>query len=151
MADLNEVRLIGRLTRDPELRSTQSGTYVGSLSLATNHKYKNGNGVDVTDVAYVDCTCFGKMAEVAQKYLHKGSQVFLGGRLKYESWDDKETGKKRSRLVVIAENIQFLDGKPSGESNGHDNGKANQQGATVAGNDARNQDKGLEPPKDLPF
>lgn len=117
MADLNEVRIIGRLTRNPELRSTPSGTYVGNFGVATNRSYKNNSGNEMTETTYIDCACFGRMAETINKYLKKGSQVYIGGRLKYESWEDKETGKKRTRLSVIAENIQFLDRKP-GDGNG---------------------------------
>ena len=115
MADLNEVRLIGRLTRDPELRSTPGGQYVATLGLATGRQFKGQDGVLRDETTFVDITCWGKLAETVSKYMKKGRQIFVGGRLKYESWDDKETNKKRSKISVVAENIQFLDSKRDNE------------------------------------
>lgn len=109
MADLNETRLIGRLTRDVDLRSTASGSYVASFGLATGRKFKGADGVLKDETTFVDITCFGKLAETCSKYLAKGRQVFIGGRLKLEQWQDKQTGQNRSKLAVIAENVQFLD------------------------------------------
>ncbi len=109
MADLNEVRLIGRLTRDPELRAIPSGTSITSLSLATSRKYKGQDGVLREDTTFVDITCWGKTAELVAKYCKKGRLIFVGGRLKFETWEDKTTQQKRSKLSVVAENVQFLD------------------------------------------
>ncbi len=115
MADLNEARLIGRLTRDPELRSLPAGQYVASFGLATGRKFKGQDGVMREETTFVDITCWGKLAENVSKYMKKGGLIFVGGRLKFDSWDDKDTGKKRQKLSVVAENIQFLDSKkPSG-------------------------------------
>ncbi|NUM34852.1 MAG: single-stranded DNA-binding protein [Candidatus Brocadiae bacterium] len=111
MADLNEVRLIGRLTRDPELRSTPGGQYVGQFGLAIGRKYRAQDGTFKEETTFVDITCWGKTAENVHKYMKKGRLIFIGGRLKLDTWDDKQTGQKRSRLHVIAENVQFLDGK----------------------------------------
>lgn len=109
MADLNEVRLIGRLTRDPVVRMTPGGQQVASFGIATNRKYRGQDGVFREDPTFVDITCWGKLAEIVAKYTRKGKMVFIGGRLKYESWEDKQSGQKRSRLTVTAENVQFLD------------------------------------------
>jgi single-strand DNA-binding protein len=109
MADLNEVRLIGRLTRDPELRSTPSGMAVCSLGLATGRKYRGQDGVLKDETTFVDITCWAKTAENVVKYLKKGKQIFVAGRLRYETWEDKQTHQKRSKLSVVAENVQFLD------------------------------------------
>lgn len=114
MADLNEVRLIGRLTRDPELRSTPGGQYVCTLGLATGRRYKGPDNVMREETTFVDITCWGKLAENVSKYMKKGRLIFIGGRLKYDTWDDKQTGQKRSKLTVVAENVQFLDRKDEG-------------------------------------
>jgi len=111
MANLNEVRLIGRLTRDPELRSTSSGQPVASFGLATSKKFRSQNGTEREDTVFVDITCWGKLAEIVSQYMRKGSQIYLGGRLKLDNWEDRQTGQKRSKLSVVAENVQFLDKK----------------------------------------
>ena len=111
MAELNEVRLIGRLTRDPELRSTPSGQYVAHLGLATNRKYRAQDGTLKEETTFLDISCWGKIAENVGKYLKKGRLVFVGGRLKLDTWDDKQTGQKRSKLYVLADNVQFLESK----------------------------------------
>ncbi len=109
MADLNEVRLIGRLTRDPELRSTPGGQYVSQIGLATTRRYRAQDSTFKEETTFVDVTCWGKTAENIHKYLKKGRTIFIAGRLKMDSWDDKQTGQKRYKLHVIAENVQFLD------------------------------------------
>lgn len=109
MADLNEVRLIGRLTRDPELRSTAGGQTICTFGLATGRRYKGQDGEMREETTFVDVTCWGKLAETVPRYMKKGSQLFVGGRLKFDSWEDKQSGQKRSKLSVTAENIQFLD------------------------------------------
>ena len=109
MADLNEVRLIGRLTRDPELRSTAGGQYVCSFGLATGRRYKGQDGTMREETTFIDVTCWGKLAENISRYMKKGRQIFVGGRLKFDSWEDKQSGQKRSKLTVVADNIQFLD------------------------------------------
>jgi len=109
MPDLNEVRLIGRLTRDPELRATPAGASVCSFGLATNRKYKANDGTLKEDLTFVEVSCWGKVAENVSKYMKKGRLIYIGGRLKFESWDDKQTGQKRNKLSVVAESVQFLD------------------------------------------
>lgn len=118
MADLNEVRLIGRLTRDPELRSTQGGASVCTFGLATNRKYKSNDGKLTDETTFVDVTCWGKTAENVSKYIKKGSMVYLGGRLKYDHWEDKTTGQNRTKISVVVENVQFLDGKSATQQTG---------------------------------
>lgn len=115
MADLNEVRIIGRLTRDPELRTIPSGLSVTQLGLATNRKWKDANGEEQAEVTFVDVTVWGKVAEATNKYLKKGSLCYIGGRLKLDSWQDKQSGEKKQKLSVVAENVQFLDRKENGE------------------------------------
>jgi single-strand DNA-binding protein len=108
MADLNEVRLIGRLTRDPELRSISTGSQICNFAIATGKKYKNADGKEIEETTFVDCSSWGKLAEIVNKYCKKGDPVFVGGRLKLETWEDKQSGQKRSKLNVVADNVQFL-------------------------------------------
>jgi single-strand DNA-binding protein len=113
MASLNKVLLMGNLTRDPELRHTPKGTAVADLSIAVNDRMPDGNGGWKDKVTFVDFTAWGSTAENAHKYLAKGRPILVEGRLELDTWDDKETGKKRSKLKVVAESVQFLpSGKP---------------------------------------
>ncbi len=112
MANLNKVMLIGNLTRDPELRYTPKGTAVADIGMAINRVWNNDSGQKQEETTFVDVTLWGRQAELAEKYLGKGRGVYIEGRLQLDSWDDKETGKKRSKLKVVGENLQFLpDGK----------------------------------------
>lgn len=108
MANLNKVMLIGNLTRDPELRHTPKGTAVSEISMAINRVWNNDQGQKQEETTFVEVTLWGRQAELAQQYLVKGRPVYIEGRLQLDSWDDKETGKKRSKLRVIGENMQFL-------------------------------------------
>jgi single-strand DNA-binding protein len=108
MANLNKVMLIGNLTRDPELRHTPKGTAVSEISMAINRVWNNDQGQKQEETTFVEVTLWGRQAELAQQYLTKGRPVYIEGRLQLDSWDDKETGKKRSKLRVIGENMQFL-------------------------------------------
>ncbi|MGB6221687.1 single-stranded DNA-binding protein [Haloferula sp.] len=115
MANLNKVLLIGNLTKDPEVRYTPKGTAVGDLGLAVNRRVKDSNDNWTDETTFVDITVWGNTAENAQKYLTKGRGVFVEGRLQLDTWDDRETGKKRSKLKIVAEVLQFLpDGKGGG-------------------------------------
>lgn len=114
MANLNKVMLIGNLTRDPELRHTPSGKVVTELGLAVNRVWTNDQGQKQEDTTFVDVTFWGRQAESAQQYLKKGRPIFVEGRLNLDTWDDKESGKKRSKLRVVGETFQFLDSKPGG-------------------------------------
>jgi len=112
MANLNKVMLIGNLTRDPELRYTPKGTAVADIGLAINRVWSNEAGQKQEETTFVDVTLWGRQAELAEKYLSKGRGAYIEGRLQLDTWDDKETGKKRSKLKVVGENLQFLpDGK----------------------------------------
>ncbi len=108
MANLNKVMLIGNLTRDPELRYTPKGTAVADISLAINRVWNNEQNQKQEETIFVDVTLWGRQAELAQQYLTKGRGAYIEGRLQMDTWDDKETGKKRSKLKVIGESLQFL-------------------------------------------
>ena len=109
MANLNKVMLIGRLTRDPEVRYTPKGTAVAELGLAVNRFRTDDSGQRHEETAFIDTTLWGRQAELAQQYLSKGRQVFVEGRLQMDTWEDKNSGQKRSKLKVVGENMQFLD------------------------------------------
>ncbi len=112
--NLNTVLLAGHLTRDPQLRSLPNDRTVVSFSLAINRRYKTGDGEVKEESTFVDCEAWGRTAELIGQYLAKGSACYLEGRLKLDSWEDKDGGK-RSRLKVVADNVQFL-GKPKAKS-----------------------------------
>ena len=110
MASLNKVMLIGNLTRDPELKYTQGGSPYAKFGLAINRKFKQGDEWK-EDVCFVDITVWGTLAENCCKYLSKGSPAFIEGRLNFGSWE--KDGEKKSKLDVVANNIQFLGSKES--------------------------------------
>lgn len=114
MPDLNKVMLIGRLTRDVQLRFLPSQSAVADFGFAVGRKFKTANGEAKEETCFIDCACFGKSAETLNKYVSKGSLLFIEGRLHFEQWDDKQSGQKRSKLRVIVDQFQFLDPKPDG-------------------------------------
>src|SRR5215210_6315609 len=103
MASLNKVMLIGNCTRDPEVRYTPKGTAVAELGLAINRYFQGENGEKREETTFVDVTLWSRLAELAGEYLKKGKPVFIEGRLQLDSWDDKTTGQKRSKLRVVGE------------------------------------------------
>ena len=105
---INQVILMGRLTRDPETRSTSTGKTVTSFSIAVDRATQD----DQAD--FFDVTAWEKTGELVAQYLSKGRRVLVQGRLRQDSWDDKDTGKKRSKVEVVAQDVTFLDG-PSGD------------------------------------
>lgn len=107
---MNKIILVGNLTRDMELRYTQSGGAVGKSGIAVNKKYKNQNGDQIEDVMFIDFTLWGRAAEIANQYLKKGSQVLIEGELKLEQWTD-QSGQKKSKHTVTAQNMKMLGGK----------------------------------------
>ena len=115
MASFNKVILLGNLTRDPEVRYTPKGSAVCDLGIAVNRVYTTDSGEKREEATFVDVTLWGRTAEIAGEYLKKGRPVFIEGRLQLDSWDDKQTGQKRSKLKVIGETMQLLSrGRPCG-------------------------------------
>ena len=106
MANLNRVLMIGRLTRDPEIRQTPGGASVCDFGMATNRNY-TVNGEKREETCYVDMNAWGKQAELIKQYTSKGSQLFVEGRLQFDQWEAQDGGK-RSKLRVVVENFQFL-------------------------------------------
>jgi len=118
MANLNKVFLMGNLTRDPQLKYLPSQTAVAEFGLAMNRRWKGANGEDREEVCFVDCSAFGKTAEVINQYFQKGKPIFVEGRLKLDQWEDKQGGGKRSRLTVVVDNFQFIGGRDGGGGGG---------------------------------
>jgi single-strand DNA-binding protein len=108
MASYNKVLLMGNLTRDPEVRYTPKGTAIANLGLAVNRVYSTESGEQKEEVTFIDIEVWGRQAETAGQYLSKGRPVFVEGRLRLDSWEDKESGQKRNKLKVVAERVQFL-------------------------------------------
>ncbi len=113
MASYNRVILMGNLCRDVELKYTPGGLAVTEISLAVNDKRKTASGEWVEEVTFVDCTLFGRTAEIAGEYLAKGSPVFLEGRLKLDTWE--KDGQKRSKMRVVCDKMQLIGGRSGGE------------------------------------
>ena len=108
MPNLNQVNLIGNITRDIEARYTPQGTAIADIGLAINRQWKDGNGEKKEETTFVDVTLWGRTAEVASQYCHKGDPLFVSGRLHLDTWTDKQSGDKRSKLKVVGEQIQLL-------------------------------------------
>ena len=117
MANLNKVMLIGNLTRDPDLKYTPGNQAVCEIGLAVNRKYRTKEGEDREETTFVDCEAWGKQAEVLKQYMTKGKPLFIEGRLKLDTWEDKDGGK-RSKMRVVIENFQFLGAAGGGGGGG---------------------------------
>jgi len=109
MASFNKVILAGNLTRDPELRYTPKGTAVARITLAVNRTWKGEDGQSKEEVSFVDVDVWGRQAEVIAQYMKKGRPLLVEGRLKQDTWEDKNTKQKQSKLKVVLESFSFLD------------------------------------------
>ena len=122
--DINRVILIGRLTRPPELKSTNSGAYFCRFSLASNRSiYNKQSGENRDEVGFFDCVAWGKGGEAIHKYLDKGRRICVEGSLRWSSWEGTD-GKKQSKVEIHVEGFQFLDAKPQGEQSSEPQGAA---------------------------
>jgi single-strand DNA-binding protein len=152
MANLNRVLLIGNLTRDPEIKYTPKGTAIAEIGMAINRVIpsQEEGGERREEVTFVDVTAWGKTAENVQKYLTKGRPIFVEGRLHLDTWDDKQTGQKRSKLKVVAETVQFLGSKA--ESAGSEPSPGSQRRSAPAARPQPQRDPDLdEQPESIPF
>lgn len=113
MPNLNKVMLIANLTRDPEVKFTPKGTAIAAFGLAVNRSYKTESGEKREEVTFIDCEAYARLAEIIGEYCKKGRPIFIEGRLKLDTWDDKQSGQKRSKMKVIVETMQLLGGKDS--------------------------------------
>jgi single-strand DNA-binding protein len=136
---VNKVILVGRLGRDPETRYTSSGQAVCNFSIATDETYKDRSGERQKRTEWHKIVMWGKLAEIAQQYLKKGSQVYLEGRIQSRQWDDKE-GQKRTSFEIVANTMKMLDSKSAGAS----------AGVGIPGGRAAESDMSTAPPMDEP-
>ncbi|MBU3665608.1 MAG: single-stranded DNA-binding protein [Chthoniobacterales bacterium] len=118
MASVNKVMLLGNCTRDPEVKYTPKGSAVTDVGIAVNRVYTTDGGEKREETTFVDVTMWGRQAEIAGEYLKKGRPVFIEGRLQLDTWDDKQTGQKRSKLRVVCENFQLLGSRDGGGEGG---------------------------------
>ena len=155
--------IYGNLTRDPEIRQLPSGMNIASFGVATNRYYNNQQGERVEEVEYHNVVLFGRLADLAQQYLTRGKGVYIDGRLRTSSWDDKETGQKRYKTEIIGEQMQFGP-RRDGEAPAQPRDTAPRQtapagGATAAGGAGAASGNGGAPdypdvtinPDDIPF
>lgn len=113
--NFNKVLLMGNLTRDPQMKYLPSQTAVAEFGIAINRKWKTQQGEEREEVTFVDCSAFGRTAEVINQYFQKGAAIFVEGRLKFDQWEDKNGGGKRSKLSIAVETFQFVGGRRDGQ------------------------------------
>ena len=134
----SKVIIVGNITRDPELRTTPSGTQVCGFSVAVNRNYKDNSGEQKENVSFFDCSAWGKSGEIIAQYAKKGSGILVSGRLEQRSWEDKE-GQKRSRVEIVVEDFNFVGG-----ANG-DGGNSGSSKSSAASSDVAPDDISEEP------
>jgi single-strand DNA-binding protein len=128
MASYNKVILVGNLTRDPEIKYTPKGTAIADIGLAVNRTYTPDGGEKREEVTFIDVTLWGRTAEIVGEYCKKGRPLLVEGRLQLDTWDDKATGQKRSKLKVVGENIQLLGSREGGAAGGPSGGGGGEYG-----------------------
>lgn len=140
MAGVNKAIILGNLGRDPEMRSTQSGSQVANFSIATSRQYTDSSGQKQEETEWHRIVAFGRLAEICGQYLRKGKQVYIEGRIQTRSWEDKETGQKKYMTEIVAEQMQMLGragDAPSGPSDDFgDSSSGSRQAASMAGGGA---------------
>jgi single-strand DNA-binding protein len=136
----SKVIIVGNITRDPELRSTASGTQVCSFSVAVNRNYRDSSGEQKENVSFFDCSAWGKSGELIAQYAKKGSGILVSGRLEQRSWEDKE-GQKRSRVEIVVEDFNFI----GGNSDGGNFGGSSKSASSAASSDVAPDDISDEP------
>lgn len=155
MANVNKVILIGNVTRDPEVKFTSKGSAVTDIGLAINRNYTLDNGEKREETTFVDVELWGRLAEIAGEYAKKGRPLYVEGRLRMDTWEDKASGQKRSRMKVVGENLQLLGGRtegggrPSSGGGEHENHEAPAPRRTVP--PPSRPAPSSEPDDDIPF
>lgn len=136
MANVNLFIGLGNLTRDPVVKQLQNGSSVCEFGIAINETWKTKDGEKRESVLYIDCSAWGKLGEIIEKYLRKGDPIHVVGKLKLDQWEDKTSGGKRSKISLIVNDMQMLGSKKSGGEGGDEQPAANQPEAGPAINDA---------------
>ena len=132
----NKVILMGNLTRDPENRTTSGGQNVTNFSLAVNRSWKSADGTQQEQVSFINCVAWGKTGEIISQYVSKGNPLLVSGRLDQRSWDDKDSGQKRSVVEVIVEDFNFISSNRN--SDGTDNGNRQSDNSGSSNSSAKN-------------
>ncbi len=148
MASFNRVILMGNLTRDPEIRESQSGTTIARFTLAVNDRVPDGQGGWKEEASFVDAVLFGKRAEAFGRFMSKGRPVLVEGKLRQSKWQDRETGQNRSKIEVIVDNWEFVGGRGDGQGAG---GRPAPPREAAAGGGAGFPDRDDFVPDDVPF
>jgi single-strand DNA-binding protein len=145
---VNKVILIGRLGKDPEIRSTPSGTSVAKFSIATDERWTDKSGEKQERTEWHNIVAWGKLAEICGQYLRKGKLVYIDGSIRTDSWDDKETGQKKYRTEIVANNMQMLDRKGDDEAGGGGGGGSYAGARRGSGSSQPSQ---MEDDEEVPF
>lgn len=149
MRGFSKAIVAGNVTRDPEMRTTGSGSQVCSFAIAVNRSYKDSSGAQQDQVSYLDCVAWGKSAELISQYVRKGSALLVSGRLEQRSWDDKNSGQKRSRTEIVIEDFSFIGGNGNGGGN-YGGGASRTSSKAAAESDAADDFGGDVVPDDVP-
>jgi len=150
MATLNQCQFIGRLGKDPEVRVVAGGKKTAKFSIACSEKFKDQNGEVKEKTEWINCVVWDKLADVVEKYVKKGSQIYVSGKLQNRSWADPQSGQKRFATDIVIRELQMLDSKPQNNSAGYNAGA--QAGAQAQANQAGGFDGGgFADDGDLPF
>lgn len=147
---VNKVILVGRLGRDPETKSTPSGTTVAKFSIATDEKFTDREGNRQERTEWHNIVAFGKLADICGQYLRKGKQVYIEGSIRTDSWEDKESGKKMYRTEIIASGMQFLGSRGDDDGGSRGGGSYGSRPSSSGPRDSGN-DFGGEPDDEIPF
>ena len=145
-ASFNKVILVGNLTRDPEVRYTPKGSAVCDLGLAVNRQYSLEGGEKREEVTFIDVVLWARLAEIAGEYLKKGRPVLIEGRLQLDTWDDKQSGQKRSKLRVIGETMQLLGSRQGGGGDDEGGGGGGYSGGGGGGGYSKPAGRSSAPP-----
>jgi single-strand DNA-binding protein len=151
MASFNKVIIAGNLTRDPELRYTPKGTAVARITLAVNRTYQAEGGEKKEEVSFVDVDVWGRQAEVIGQYMKKGRPLLVEGRLKQDSWEDKNTKQKQSKLKVVLESFSFIDGNKGDGGGGASEAPRSRPAAASSAPSAEPAESEAPSDDDVPF
>lgn len=132
MRGFSKAIVAGNVTRDPEMRTTGSGSQVCSFAIAVNRSFKDSSGTQQDQVSYLDCVAWGKSAEIICQYTHKGSALLVSGRLEQRSWEDKTSGQRRSRTEIIVEDFSFIGSGSGNGGNSYSGGNSSRSSSSSA-------------------
>ena len=152
MASVNKVILVGRLGKDPEIRSTPGGTSDARFTIATDERYTDRSGEKQERTEWHNIVAWGKLAEICGQYLKKGKLVYIEGSIRTDSWDDKESGQKKYRTEIIANTMQMLDRREEGQGGGSYSGGGYSQSRGASKSSSSNSAPDMiEDDEEVPF